>query len=150
MGFLMEMDCLLAKAWVRHAEINLLLLCLSLELPVSTHPSRRRRSPPFGSCKFFGVLHKIEKRGSVANSTLDSNLVDSALVKCQLKVLLAEPICLQGLPLFLVKLKPDLNLCTGFVLLNEKDHEYPGRATYIHSLSVLIKGCLQKVLVSRS
>lgn len=75
----------MAKAWVRDTEINLLLLCLSLELPVSTHPSRRKRSPPFGNCKFFGVLHKIEKRGSVVNSTLDSNLVDFSISEMSTK-----------------------------------------------------------------
>jgi len=73
----MEMACWLAETWVRDAEINLLLLCLSLELPVSTHPSRRRRNPPFGSCKFFGDLCEIKKRGSVAMFAVNSNLIDS-------------------------------------------------------------------------
>lgn len=61
----------------RDAEINLVLLCLSIELPVSTHLCRRRRNPPFGSCKFFGGLCKIRKTGSVAISTSDNNLIDS-------------------------------------------------------------------------
>lgn len=52
----------------RDAEINSVLLCLSIELPVSTHPSRRRRNPPFGSCKFFGGSCKIKKRGNIAIS----------------------------------------------------------------------------------
>lgn len=72
------------------------------------------------------------------------------LMKCQLKVLLAEPFCLQGLPLSTAKLKSDLNVHTGFVLQAEKDHEYPGMETYIDSQSVLIKGCFQMVSVSGS
>lgn len=72
-GFLDGNDLLLG----RDAEINLVLLCLSIELPVSIHLSRRRRNPPFGSCKFFGGWCKIKKRGSVAVSTSDSNLVNS-------------------------------------------------------------------------
>ena len=78
MASLMEAAFWLAETWVgRDAEIYLLLLCLSLELPVSTRPSRRRRNPPSGSCKFFGGLCKIKRRGSVAISALDSNLIDS-------------------------------------------------------------------------
>lgn len=68
----------------------------------------------------------------------------------QLKALFAELLCLQGLPLSLVKLKSDLNIRIGFVLQAEKDHECPGLETSIHSQSVLIKGCFQKVSVSGS
>lgn len=75
---LMEMACWLAEIWAKRAEINLILLYLSLELPVSTHPSRRRRSLPSGSCKFFGGLCKIKKRASVVISTSCSILIDSS------------------------------------------------------------------------
>lgn len=68
----------LAEIWVKDAEIKLILLYLSLELPVSTHPSRRRRNPPFGSCKFFGDLCEMKKRGNVAISTSYSSFVDSS------------------------------------------------------------------------
>lgn len=74
MASLIEVSCWLAETWVREAEINLLLLSLSLELPVSTHLFRRRRNPPFGSCKFFDSLCTIKKQRSVAISTSDSNL----------------------------------------------------------------------------
>ncbi|KAI1233961.1 hypothetical protein IHE44_0004417 [Lamprotornis superbus] len=41
---------------IRDAEINLVLLCLSIELPVSTHLSRRRRNPLFGSWLLLSVV----------------------------------------------------------------------------------------------
>lgn len=73
---LMEMACWLAEIWAKDAEINLILLYLSLELPVSTHPSRKRRSLPSGSCKFFGGLCKIKKRASIVISASYSILTD--------------------------------------------------------------------------
>lgn len=59
----------LAEILIKDSEIKMTLLYLFLELPVSTRPSRRRRSPPFGSCKFFGELCEMKKRGNVAIST---------------------------------------------------------------------------------
>lgn len=70
--------------------MNFLLLCLSLELPVSIHPSRRRRNPPFGSCKFFGGVCGVKKRGVLPFlHTSESKLIDSDINEPSTKIVVS-------------------------------------------------------------
>lgn len=68
-------------------------------------------------------------------------------MRSQLKLLLAEPFCLQGLSLSLAKLRSNLNIPLNYASQAEKGSAWPGMETYLHSESFLIKEVFQKAPV---